>query len=187
MTELLHWDEFFFFLINNSWQNLLFDAVMPILRNPFTWAPFYVFLGAFLLLNFKKKGLWIVLALCATIGISDSVSSHLIKKTVRRVRPCKFIEPQKDVHLLVNCGSGYSFPSSHAANHFAIANFLSLVLGVSYRWIKLGLFAWAFSIALAQVYVGVHYPLDILAGAILGILVAYLVYFPLRSLLRIPR
>lgn len=187
MTELLHWDDQLFHLINNGWQNPFFDTVMPILRNKFTWMPLYVFLASFLLLNFQKKGLWIVLALCLTVGLTDSLSSHLIKKTVKRVRPCKSLEPQKDVHLLVPCGSGYSFPSSHAANHFALSVYLCFVFGTSFLKAKIPLLVWAFSVAYAQVYVGVHYPLDVMAGALLGTGMAWLVYYIFRSWLCISR
>ena len=185
MTELLHWDEHLFHLINSGWQNSFFDATLPVLRNKYVWMPLYLFLVSFFLLNFQKKGLFIVLGLCLTVGLADAVSSHLIKKTVKRVRPCKSIEPQTDVHLLVSCGSGYSFPSSHAANHFGIAIFLCLTLGKIARWVKFPLVLWAASISLAQVYVGVHYPLDVTAGALLGCLTGSLVYHLLRSRLNI--
>jgi undecaprenyl-diphosphatase len=183
MTEILQWDEQLFHFINHGWQHPFLDAVIPLLRNKYFWMPLYVFLFSFFLLNFKKKGLLLVLALCLAVGISDVTSSQLIKKTVKRARPCKTVETLTDVHLLVPCGSGYSFPSSHAANHFTLAFFLFLALGKMFRWTCLLLMAWAASIALAQVYVGVHYPLDILAGAMLGMLIAGLVYLPCKKTL----
>ncbi len=185
MTELLHFDEQLFHLINSGWHNPFFDVVMPFLRNKYVWMPFYLFLFAFLLINFKKNGLFIVLALALTIGMADVTSSHLIKKNVKRLRPCKVIERPSDLHLLVPCGSGYSFPSSHAANHFAIAIFLSLTLGKMFRWIRLPLLLWALSISLAQVYVGVHFPLDITAGALLGSLIGWVVYLVSRKYYRL--
>ncbi len=92
---------------------------------------------------------------------------------MQRLRPCKVLEPSKDMHLLVPCGNGFSFPSSHATNHFAIATFLLLILGKIFRWIKIPLILWAGSISFAQVYVGVHYPLDVATGALLGVLVGW--------------
>ena len=86
------------------------------------------------------------------------------------------IDLKKEVNLLVPCGGGYSFTSSHATNHFAIATFLILTLGLIFKWIKLPLLFWAASIAFGQVYVGVHYPLDIFFGAILGMSVGYFVF-----------
>ena len=176
MTELLQFDDQLFHLINSGWRNPFFDVIMPVLRNKYTWMPLYMFLLSFLLINFKKKGLFLVLALALTIGMADATSSHLIKKTVKRLRPCKVIERPADMNLLVPCGSGYSFPSSHATNHFAIAVFLSLTLGKIFRWVRLPLLLWAASIALAQVYVGLHFPLDVTVGALLGSLTGWVGY-----------
>jgi len=187
LTELLQFDECLFRLVNSGWKNPFFDALLPVLRNKYTWFPLYLFLFSFLLINFKKQGLLVVLALALTIGIADSVSSHLIKKSVKRLRPCKVIERPADLHLLVPCGSGFSFPSSHATNHFAIAVFLSLTLGKIGRWVRLPLLFWAASIALAQVYVGVHFPFDVTAGALLGSLIGWAVYKGLQQFLTLGR
>ena len=173
MTDLLHFDETLFHLVNSGCQNRFFDWLMPLLRDKYIWVPLYVFIASFLLINFKQKGLYILLGLVLTVGIADSTSSHLLKKSMQRLRPCKVLEPSKDIHLLVPCGGGFSFPSSHATNHFAIATFLLLVLGKIFRWIKIPLILWAGSISFAQVYVGVHYPLDVVAGALLGVLVGW--------------
>ncbi len=183
MTELLQWDAQIFHLINSDWSNPLFDFLLPILRNKYTWMPLYVFLIAFFTINFKKQGLYIVMALALTVGIADATSSHLIKKSVKRLRPCKVLEQPKDMNLLVRCGSGYSFPSSHAANHFAMAVFLFLTLGKVVKWTRFPLLLWAASIAYSQVYVGVHFPLDALAGALLGSLIAVGCYFVFERVL----
>ncbi|MDF1867069.1 MAG: phosphatase PAP2 family protein [Saprospiraceae bacterium] len=176
MSELLQLDQNLFFLINEDLKNPILDVLLPWWRNKYFWMPFYLFLLSFLLLNYDKKGLIIILGLILTIGISDLTSSHFIKKTVERVRPCNDIDLKKEVNLLVPCGGGYSFTSSHATNHFAIATFLILTLGLIFKWIKLPLLFWAASIAFGQVYVGVHYPLDIFFGAILGMSIGYFVY-----------
>ena len=78
------------------------------------------------------------------------------------------------MELRVHCGGGYSFTSSHATNHFALATFLVIILGPFFKWIRIPIFLWAASIAFGQVYVGVHYPLDVLAGSIVGILLGIL-------------
>ena len=179
MTELLQWDANFFYLINTEWSNAFFDFLLPILRNKYTWFPFYIFLISFFIINFKKKGFYVILLLAITVGAADSASSHLIKKTVKRLRPCKVLEQPKDLNLLVRCGSGYSFPSSHAANHFAMAIALILILRKRYKWVKWPLLFWALAISYSQIYVGVHYPLDAITGAILGSLIAFFFYFVL--------
>ena len=79
------------------------------------------------------------------------------------------------VDLKVKCGGGYSYTSSHATNHFALAFFLIYTLGVQFRWIKWVLIFWASSIAYGQVYVGVHYPFDVISGATIGGIIGILV------------
>jgi len=174
MESLLQLDQFLFEFINSDCQNFIFDAIVPIWRNKLFWTPLYIFLFFFLIINFKQKGLYVVVGLLLTIAITDFTSSQVIKKNVKRLRPCKQELPI-EVHTLITCGSGYSFPSSHASNHFGIALFLIGVLGFRFRWIKLPLLFWAASIALGQVYVGVHFPIDIFAGAILGSMVGVIV------------
>lgn len=152
------------------------DAILPHWREKETWLPAYISLAIFLIWKFKKAGLFLILAAILCVGTADFTSSQLIKKNVERLRPCNNAEIKTDVQLLVRCGSGYSFTSSHAANHFALATFLALTLGRVYRRIRVPLWLWAASIALSQVYVGVHYPLDIIFGGLLGMMLGNLFY-----------
>jgi undecaprenyl-diphosphatase len=174
MTELLQLDQTVFFLINGEWHNAFFDTIMPYWRDKMFWSPLYVFLLFYILLNFKLKGLYFILMIAAVVAVSDTTSSKLIKKSVQRIRPCNDEMIKAEVQLLVTCGSGYSFTSSHATNHFAVATFLILTLCRRFRWAKYALVFWAASIAYGQVYVGVHYPLDVLAGSFLGIIIGVL-------------
>ena len=175
MTELLQLDQYLFHLINTAWANDFLDALMPLWRNKYIWVPVYVFLISFLMINFGKKGFILFAFAILTIGIADTLSSKVIKKTVQRIRPCNDPAMANFVDLKVKCGGGYSFTSSHATNHFALAIFLIFTLGKRFRWIKWVLLTWATTIAYGQIYVGVHYPLDVISGAILGILVGTLV------------
>lgn len=175
-------DEYLFYLINSEWHSSLLDQVLPIWRNKLFWMPLYLFLASFLLINFKKKGLWLIMALAVTIGISDTLSSKIIKKNVQRLRPCHELVIKPELRLLVNCGGGYSFTSSHATNHFAIAFFLIFTLGKIFKRIRIPLFLWAVSIGYAQIYVGVHYPFDVLAGGIIGGLIGCFVAFYFQKL-----
>ncbi len=174
MTSLLALDEQLFHIINWNWQNPFLDAIVPVWRDKKTWIPLYLIIAGFVWYKFRIKGLYLVLALALTVGIADNVSSQLLKKTVKRIRPCNDGTLPFEVHVPIPCGSGYSFTSSHATNHFAIATFLSMTLGFYYKKIKLPLYLWAATIALGQVYVGAHYPLDIICGALLGSLIAFL-------------
>lgn len=160
--------------INGAWSSDLLDALLIPLRNKYVWIPVYVFIIAFLLTNFRRQGYYLVIFLLITVGLADLVSNQVFKKNFERPRPCHVME---DVNLKVRCGSGYSFTSNHAANHFALSTFLLLLVGRRYRSLQIGLLLWATSIAIAQVYVGVHYPTDVLAGGILGYLIARLTHY----------
>ena len=177
MTAILHWDEEIFRLINTAWQHPFLDALMPYWRSKFLWMPFYLWIASFLLINFKKQGFILMLAIGLTVGLTDFVSSTIIKKNVQRLRPCNTEILQEEVHLLVRCGSGYSFPSSHAANHFAMAVLFYATLGRFLGKAKIIFLLWAASIAFGQVYVGVHFPVDVLFGSFLGIFLGALGIF----------
>lgn len=169
MDALFSFDLSLFHVINSGLGNPLFDALLPWCREKLFWAPFYLFILAFLSLNFGKKGIWVALGMVCCVGLSDFSSNHLFKKRVQRLRPCNDPAVAATVQLrLPACGSGYSFTSAHAANHFAAAVFLIGFLGPLARWVRPALLTWAGTIALAQVYVGVHYPSDVLAGGLWG-------------------
>lgn len=152
--------------------NDFFDVIIPWLREPLFWAPIYLFIIGFCLFNFGKKGYFIIVFLALAAGSADFISNTLIKKNVERLRPCRALQ-NDEVITRVHCGSGYSFTSNHAANHFTISWYLIFLLPVNRRGLKLVLGVWAFSVAFAQVYVGVHYPLDVISGGLLGICLAY--------------
>ena len=176
LTSLLDLDASLFYLINQVWRADWVDFLMPYWRSKYLWGPLYLFLLFFLVLNFGKRGWLVVLALILAAGLADITSSHLLKKSIKRVRPCKNPEVRDHTVLLVRCGSGFSFPSSHATNHFALSTMLILTLGPLFRWVKWPLIFWAASIAYGQVYVGVHYPSDVLFGALLGMTISWLLF-----------
>lgn len=171
LLNIIDLDQSLFHMLNAEWTNGLFDALLPIWRDKYFWIPIYMFIILFSIFNYGKKSYWFLIFLIASTGTADFFSSHVIKKSVQRVRPCND-NNLHDVKELVRCGSGYSFTSSHATNHFAVSFFLLGTLGVRFRRLRWWLIGWAVSIAYAQVYVGVHYPIDVVSGAILGILIA---------------
>ncbi|MGA1583720.1 MAG: phosphatase PAP2 family protein, partial [Saprospiraceae bacterium] len=129
MEQIFQFDQSAFFAINHGWQNDFFDWLMPWWREKTTWIPLYVLLLA--LVWFRKSRrffLCFVIGIGLTVGISDTVSSKVIKPSVERLRPCRTPDVQDRVTVRVNCGPGYSFPSSHATNHFAIGVFVMLAL-----------------------------------------------------------
>lgn len=179
MLEKLHqivlfWDYTAWYYINTQWHNEVLDAIMPFLRNQWTWAPLYLFLLIFLPLNYGRKGwMWCVFFLL-TFAMSDYISATLMKPVFIRPRPCNNPYIKDIVHLIVPCGSGYSFPSSHAANHFALGVFAAISFRKITKWVWLAGIFWGLSVSYAQVYVGVHFPGDVLIGGAIGILIAML-------------
>ncbi|MGY3054796.1 membrane-associated phospholipid phosphatase [Pedobacter sp. UYEF25] len=163
-----------FLSVHRGMSNSFFDWLMPLVRNKFFWAPLYLFIIVFSIVQYKKTGYYIIGGLIFTFAMGDLISSRLIKPMAGRLRPCNEPSLANDIIHRVGCGTGQSFPSSHATNHFAIAVFLICLF---YKYWKpilpLGL-TWATLICFAQVYVGVHYPIDVTVGALLGALIGYL-------------
>lgn len=161
-------DYFVWSYLNVRWHNELGDTIMPFLRNQWFWAPLYLFLLVFSTRTYGKNG-WIwCAAFLITFGLSDQISASVLKPLFGRIRPCNDPVFAQYVHIIVPCGGGKSFPSSHATNHFALAVFSALSLGHHGKWIWPVALLWAASVAYAQVYVGVHYPLDVFCGGLLG-------------------
>jgi membrane-associated phospholipid phosphatase len=182
---LLQLDYFIFQLINQVFTNSFFDWVMPLLRNKYFWVPVYVFFFAFFVVNFKWKGIAIIAFTLLTLVLSDQISASVIKPLVNRTRPCGDQHFKETTRILVQCGSGKSFPSSHATNHFAFSFFLIMMFHRSIKWILPFALIWAFSVSYAQVYVGVHFPLDIIGGAILGIIIGVWIGIFARQILKL--
>ncbi|MDX1407761.1 MAG: phosphatase PAP2 family protein [Saprospiraceae bacterium] len=164
-TDLLIW-------VHNHLHADWLNAWVPLLREKWLWVPVYIFLILFMILNFQRSGVVWVLLLLFAVGLADTTSSKVIKRSVKRVRPCHVEQVESRIETLVPCGGKYAFTSSHAANHFAVACFLIFTLGKRIRRIRWPALVWAASICFAQVYVGVHYPLDVVFGALLGTLIA---------------
>jgi membrane-associated phospholipid phosphatase len=173
-NALRNWDFLAFEYVHVKWHNAFLDTVLPFLRNQYFWAPVYIFLAIFMYEHFKQKGLNWILFFVLSFGVGDVISAKLLKPIFGRVRPC--IDPYwAEVHRhIVPNSYGKSFPSTHATNHFALSMFIIVTCVHLNPKIKWGALLWASSVAYAQVYVGVHYPLDVLAGALLGIWVGYI-------------
>lgn len=169
--RIISWDQRLFTVLNGDWANSFFDSIMPSLRTPLFWAPLYLFVAVFALLNFRGKGAWWCLFFLATVALTDMAGNYGFKQVFERLRPCNDPDMDGRVRLLIShCGAGYSFVSNHAANHMGMAVFFLITFKpVIGKWAWLGVL-WALAVAYAQVYCGVHYPLDIMGGAILGVL-----------------
>ncbi|MEQ8704615.1 MAG: phosphatase PAP2 family protein [Phaeodactylibacter sp.] len=173
LENIIHWDESLFHLLNGVWTNPLLDEVMPWWRDKKTWIPLYLILAGVAIYRFRLRGLYFILGVVLTVGVADTVSSKVMKPTFERLRPCNNTELPFEVMQRGGCGRGYSFTSSHATNHLAIAWFIILTLGRIYKWVRWPFLLWALSIAYGQVYVGVHYPLDVIVGGCIGSLIGF--------------
>lgn len=175
-----------FRFINLTLANPVTDVVMPFLTDlNQNWFGRGLIAAAWLLLVARggKPGRAAAFLLIPLIAVSDQISSNVIKGLFMRPRPCHLLNGAavvEGVRLLVGCGGGYSFPSSHAVNHFAAATLLSRYYPGAARY----LFGYAALIALSRVFVGVHYPLDVIGGALIGLGVGWTFILVLGAILR---
>lgn len=182
LEQLLQWDTQLFLLINKEGGNTFFDFLMPILRHKLTWIPLYIiFLLVFYNLFALKNTAYILLFTVAIIIIGNTLLADSAKQGFKRLRPCQ--EPQLKEKMIerVGCGGKYGYFSAHATNHFAMALFFALILKKRFRWVTFALLFWATAIAYAQVYVGKHYPFDVITGAVVGSMLAMGAFWLLKK------
>ena len=168
--RIIQFDVNLFFILNVKAQNPVLDFLMPILTNLNYWRIPLAILVILLLIFGGKKGRIAIVMLIVGITLSDQLCNSLIKPLVGRIRPCNALE---NVHLLINCTRSFSFPSSHATNMFTGMMILSFI----YRKLRIAFWVIAVMVAYSRIYVGVHYPLDVLGGIILGIICAGIVIY----------
>lgn len=161
------------------------DAVMATVSEMLVWVPLYLFLLYVIRVRFGWKGLLVALPVIALLVFgSDTGSVLLFKNTVQRLRPCHQPELAGLVHVVHgHCGGSFGFVSSHASNHFAIATFMAAVLGGVPRWATPALLGWAALIGYSRIYLGVHYPGDVIVGGLYGILVGGLFAWTFRRVM----
>jgi undecaprenyl-diphosphatase len=175
MNALIKLDHWLFSIINQQFHNDILDALMPFIRNANSWLPLYIFLVILVWKNIPSRtGSWLFFLISLPI-LTDLVSSWLVKEQFARIRPCNQAYWQDSIRFLLrHRPQSFSFTSSHATTHMALAVFFYLTLAnlIPKQW-RMFFFLWAFIIGYAQIYVGVHYPLDILGGYILGALLGF--------------
>lgn len=172
-TELL--------LFLNGFHTPFWDNLMWNYSQSLTWIPLYLTLAALIIYRWRKQSIWILLVLGICVGLSDFISSSIIKELVERPRPSRVPELEGILHLVNGYRGGqFGFVSSHAANSFGLAMAFCLITGKRELPTSILLFVWAFLNAYSRIYLGVHYPGDILGGTVVGIAVAVSCYFILR-------
>ncbi len=164
------------FLFLNSKHNSFFDLIMFWASHRYFWIPLYAFFFYLSYKHFNKRVWLVVLGAILVIVLADQISVHAFKQLFMRYRPCHNLLIQSQVHLNDGCGGTYGFISSHAANTFALATFLSMVFKHKIKYFMLAIFIWAAFISYSRIYNGVHYPADIACGAILGMGLGILVF-----------
>jgi len=177
ISQLVKFDTALFYFINQSLANPVFDWFMPIITNKWTWLPVWLVLIVGILLKGTRRDKWILLMAVLSVAMSDMVAHRIIKENVQRIRPCNALE---NVHLLVKKNHSYSMPSNHAANFFALAG----IFGFFYRRYQPWLFLVAGIVGFSRIAVGVHYPFDVLAGALLGVFLALLVVWFFKNVVK---
>ena len=163
------------YFINHTLSNPVFDIIMPLLRGKLTWVPLYLLIINFIIKKYGLKSVWVIGFALFSVLVADQISSGLIKPYFERLRPCNNPELASWLNLPNGNGSSWSFVSSHSANHFSMAAYFSMVL-IGYRKqynIVIPFLTWAFLIAFAQVYIGFHYPSDVILGGLLGSAIGY--------------
>lgn len=172
--QVLQMDRELMLFFNTRLTNPFMDSVALFVREPLFHIPLYVFIIIYSFQRFGKKTWWWLLIGIGVVALSDIFSSHFIKDFFGRPRPCRDPLIAHQIRFLAKyCGANGSFTSSHAVNHFAFATFVVFTIGHNFKWFKL-FFFWAGIICYAQVYVGVHFPSDVVAGALLGILFGWM-------------
>lgn len=175
MHQLIQLDQDLMLTLNGS-NSLYMDAVMKTISTTWVWIPLALWLIIILFKNNSFRNfLLIVLMLALTIFLCDRISSGVIKPWVARFRPCQDPTILDQIDIVNGARSGkYGFFSSHAANTFGV--FLFIALLVKQKTLGFSLFIWAAIDSYSRIYLGVHYPGDILCGALFGLTVAAVVY-----------
>ncbi|WP_316931250.1 phosphatase PAP2 family protein [Lunatimonas lonarensis] len=172
IDALIEWDESLFLYLNSLRADWL-DPVMRTLTGTFIWVPLYAFLIYLLIRTYRMQSIGYIVGIALLILLADQFTSGFMKPFFERLRPCHDPRWQGILFNYSGCGGQFGFASSHASNTFAIATYFWLVFRThSSQW----LFLWAAIISYTRVYLGVHYPADIVVGGLVGIASGFVVY-----------
>ncbi len=177
MNSILDWEKHIFIFLNNLGCEP-YDAFWLFLSERFTWIPTYFLLLLIVYHTFGTKTFFrIIIFIFITILISDQLTSTVFRPLIARPRPCHDAEILTQIRLLrEGCGGAFGFWSAHASNAFALAVFLGNIFYKKYKYAIYLLLIWASLVAYSRIYIGVHLPFDIIAGAIFGSLIGYSMY-----------
>ena len=162
-------------LFINSHNSPFWDEIMYSISGLLIWIPLYLAILTFLGFKYKRKFIVILLFIILGVALSDQISVQLFKNIFQRLRPCHEPALEGLVHIVKGkCGGMYGFVSSHAANCFYAAVISSLL--IRKKWFSISIICWAAIIGYSRIYLGVHYPGDVICGAALGSLIGLIVF-----------
>jgi len=178
MIEFLNNIDTNLFIFLNGINSPFWDKIMWWISGSKSWIPMYAVIVAYIIYKQRWKSFITFIFIALVVTLADQISVHAFKDVFQRLRPCHNPVLQDIVHIVKNkCGGQYGFVSSHAANTFAVAFFLSKL--VENRYFSWFIFIWATIVSYSRIYLGVHYPFDVLGGAALGAVIGistYLLY-----------
>ena len=176
MSTLSSLDSDLFLYLNGLHAGWM-DKAMLLITDMWVWLPVYLLLIYWTVRQYGKRCWWVFVAVGIVVLCSDQLASHVCKPLFQRLRPCYNADFQDLIHLPKGMAGGqYGFVSSHAANTFAIAAFLTPALRNYKPWVAIALYFWALVSSYSRIYIGFHYPGDILCGAILGLLMGTILW-----------
>jgi undecaprenyl-diphosphatase len=179
ITQLIEWDKELFLQIHLGMASPYMDSFMLLIREAKTWIPLYLFFAFLAVRKYKLNGLYFILIAAIVVVLTDRFSAGFMKPFFERLRPCHnpIFLTEGFIRNILNCGGQYGFVSSHAANHFGLAVIFSWFFKqiADYKFIDSIFYLWAGLISFAQIYVGKHYPADVLVGAFSGIVIGFLI------------
>ncbi len=175
LDELLKYDTEFFLFLNN-WGNSSWDGFWLFVTEKWSSIPIYAFLLYLIFKNYGWKGTLVILVSVALMITATDQIANLFKYGIRRPRPCQVAELKDQMRYVADGCGRYGFFSAHAASSMAAAVFLGLSLQKWYKYLPFLLLIWAVITAYSRIYLGVHYPLDVISGMAFGGLTGWLFY-----------
>ncbi|MCU7613934.1 phosphatase PAP2 family protein [Chryseobacterium sp. GMJ5] len=173
------------FLAINGKHNAFFDLIMYWASDKLFWIPFYALLLILLIRIYKRFTIFILVAITVTITLCDQTASGILKNLVKRYRPSHEPDLAPLIHLSkAGAGGDYGFVSSHSANAFGLLTFLFFLLPAKYNGLKIVLLFWALLVSYSRIYNGVHYPFDIIGGALVGIIYGSLIWIIFKAIFK---